>query len=108
MGELLCSAHAKRLVNQHQVVFRSKALRMHQWRISLLGACWCHWRGTIEPMVPNGSLEPLVAADLDLVNMFGNTEWPRCARISWRSRPGPNGSTRMTLSPLFPRGATSG
>ena len=25
----------------------------------------------------NGSLEPLLAADLDLVNMFGNAEWPR-------------------------------
>ena len=24
----------------------------------------------------NGTLEPLVAADLDLVNMFGNAEWP--------------------------------
>ena len=34
----------------------------------------CHWRGTIEPLVLNGTLEPLVAADLDLVNMFGNAE----------------------------------
>ena len=32
-------------------------------------------RGTIEPMVVNGSLELLVAADLDLVNMFGHAEW---------------------------------
>ena len=28
------------------------------------------------PLVLNGTLEPLVAADLDLVNMFGNAEWP--------------------------------
>ena len=27
-------------------------------------------------LVLNGTLEPLVAADLDLVNMFGNAEWP--------------------------------
>ena len=36
MGELLRSAHAKQLVNQHQVVLRSKALRMHQRGISFL------------------------------------------------------------------------
>ena len=52
---------------------------MHQWSISLLSACGalCQWRGAIEPMVANGSLEPLVAADLDLVNMFRNAGWPR-------------------------------
>ena len=46
MRELLRSAHAKRLVNQHQVTLRSKVLRMHQWGISLTGACegLCHWR----------------------------------------------------------------
>ena len=56
----------KQLVNQHQVILQSKVLRMRQWGISLPGACerLCHWRGTIEPM----------AADLDLVNMFGNAE----------------------------------
>ena len=52
---------------------------MNQWGISLPGACegFCHRRGTIEPPAVNGTLEPLVAADLDLVNMFGNAEWPR-------------------------------
>ena len=39
MGELLRSAYAKRLVNQHQVVLRSKALCVRQWGISLPGAC---------------------------------------------------------------------
>ena len=79
MGELLRSAYAKRLVNQQQVILRSKVLRMHQWGISLPGACegLCRWRGTIEPLAANGTLEPLVAVDLDLVNMFGNAEWPR-------------------------------
>ena len=69
MDELLRSAYAKQLVNQHKVVLRSKVLHMHQRSISLPGAC--------EPMAANGTLEPLVAADLNLVNMFGNAEWPR-------------------------------
>ena len=58
---------------------------MHQWGISLPGACegLCHWRGTVEPMVANGTLKPLVAADLDLVNTFGNAEWP-CIRQALR------------------------
>ena len=42
---------------------------MHQWGINR--------RGTIEPLAANGTLVPLVAADLDLVNMFGDAEWPR-------------------------------
>ena len=78
MGEFLRSAYAKRLVNLAQVHLRTKTLHMHQWGVNLPGACeaLCHWRGTIEPPVLNGTLEPLVAADLDLVNMFGNAEWP--------------------------------
>ena len=44
MGELVRSAYAKQLVNQHKVILRSKVLRMHQWGISLPGACegLCH------------------------------------------------------------------
>ena len=78
MGEFLRSAYAKRLVNLSQVHLRTKTLHMHQWGVNLPGACeaLCHWRGTIEPLVLNGTIEPLVAADLDLVNMFGNAEWP--------------------------------
>ena len=78
MGEFLRSAYAKRLVNLSQVHLRTKTLHVHQWVVNLPGACeaLCHWRGTIEPLVLNGTLEPLVAADLDLVNMFGNAEWP--------------------------------
>ena len=55
------------------------ALRMHQWSVSLPGACGAlrHCRGTIDPMVANGFLEPLVAADVDFVNMNGKAEWPR-------------------------------
>ena len=46
---------------------------------------FCHLLGTIEPMVANGAVEPLVAADLDLVNMCGNAEWP-CIRQANRTQ----------------------
>ena len=61
-------------MNVAQVHLRTKTLHMQQWSVSLPGACeaLCHWRGTIEPLVLHGTLEPLVAADLDLVN----AEWP--------------------------------
>ena len=59
---------------------------MHQWGISLPGACerLCHWRGTTEPLAANGTLEPLVAADLELVNMLGDAGWP-CIRQALRT-----------------------
>ena len=51
---------------------------MHQWGIGLPGAAEAlsHWRGLIEELIFQGILEPMIAADLDLVNMFGNAEWP--------------------------------
>ena len=111
MGELLRSAYAERLVNQQQVVLRSKALRMHQCGISLLGACErrCHRRGTIEPMVANGSLE-LVAAIWNLLTclatLSGRASVRLCARISQRPWPGPLGGTSLTLVISLPTGAT--
>ena len=47
--------------NLSQVHLRTKTLRMHQWGVNLPGACeaLCHWRGTIEPLVLNGTIEPL-------------------------------------------------
>ena len=83
MGELPHSVIVKQLANHQQVDLRSKTLRVRQWGISLPGACeaLCHWRGTTEATVANGSLEPLVVADLDLVNMFGNAEWPRIRQV---------------------------
>ena len=67
-------------------LLRSKVLRMHHCGISLPGACegLCHRRGTIQSMVAIGTLEPLEAADVDLVNMFGNAEWP-CVRQALRT-----------------------
>ena len=94
MGEFLCSANARRLVNQHHVVLRSKALRMHQWGISLPGACagLCHWRGTIEPLVATLST--------CLATPSGPISAPPCAPTSLRLLPGPSGSTSLALSPL--------
>ena len=104
MGDLLRSDSAKQLANQHQVKLRTKALHVHRWGIGLLGACeaLCHLRGTIEPMVASGTVEPPVAADLDPVNMFGYAERP-CGRIFRRPQLGPRGSISLTLTLLSPR-----
>ena len=59
----------------------------------------------LNKMVASGSLEFLVAADVDPVNMF---EWP-CISSALRScfsgelRPGLSGSINETPPPLFPR-----
>ena len=78
MGEFLRSSYAKRTVHAHRVRLRTTFLNMRQWGIGLPGSAEAlsHWRGNIEHLIQDGSLEPMVAADLDLVNMFGNVEWP--------------------------------
>eukprot|EP00973_Karenia_brevis_P032548 4489848-Karenia_brevis.AAC.1 len=35
-----------------------------------------HWRDTVETLAKAGTIEPLVALDLDLANMYGSIEWP--------------------------------
>ena len=35
-----------------------------------------HWRSTAEGLIIDGKLPALVAADIVLVNLFGNCEWP--------------------------------
>ncbi len=35
-----------------------------------------HWRSAVEEIALSGAIEPLVAFDLDLTNMFGSIEWP--------------------------------
>jgi hypothetical protein len=35
-----------------------------------------HWRATVESLILDGTLPALVAADIDLANMFGTCEWP--------------------------------
>ena len=77
MGEFLRSCYGKHLVHKHRVKLRQKCLGMHQWGIGLPGAveALSHWRGVIEELILAGDLEPMIAADLDLVNMLGNAEW---------------------------------
>ena len=109
MGELLRSASATRLVNQHQVTRRSKVLRMHKWSISLPGACegLCHWRGTIDPLAANGTLWPLARPiwtwSTCLALPSGTASAKPSARTSRRLQPGLSGNTKPTLSPPSPR-----
>ena len=42
----------------------------------------CHWRGTTESLIHGGVLEPVVAGDLDLVNLFVSAQW----LFVWRAR----------------------
>ena len=46
-----------------------------------------HWRATLEPLTADGTLEPMLVADFDLVNMFGNVEWPSKRRALLRHLP---------------------
>ena len=77
MGEFLRSAYAKSLAHKHQGKLRKKLLDMHQWGVGMPGSCeaLAHWRGTIEELILAGVLDPMIAVDIDLVNMFGNVEW---------------------------------
>ena len=78
MGELIRSSFGKRYVREYAPRIRTAMAVQHQWGISVPGACegLSHWRGTVEDMARQGQLGPVVVADLDQVNMFGNAEWP--------------------------------
>ena len=41
------------------------------------GEALVHWRGLIEELAMEGAIQPLVAFDLDLSNMYGTIEWPK-------------------------------
>ena len=106
MGEFLRSCYVKQLVHQHRVKLRQTCLGMHQWGIGLPGAveALAHWRGTIEELIFAGDLEPMIAADLDLINMFGNAEWPAirsAAIISKKRLPGQAGITFKCPPPSY-------
>ena len=108
MGELLRSAYAKRLVSLVHARLRPVTVDMHRWSVNLPGACEAlgHWTATLEPFIADGTLEPIVVADLDLVNIFGNDEWPSTRKALQRHFPRslrPTGNTSRTLSPSFPQ-----
>ena len=75
MGEVLRSSYAKPLSAKSMGKLRPIYRTMRQWGVGFPGAveAMVHWRGTIEEMIKAGILEPMVALDVDNVNMFGNT-----------------------------------
>jgi hypothetical protein len=77
MGEFLRSSYAKRFIKKHSHSIRRQLRAAHQWGVGVPGACEAmgHWRTTVEPLIQDGLLQPMVAADLDLENMFGSVEW---------------------------------
>ena len=109
MGELLRSAYAKRLVNQHQVTLRSKVLRMHQWGISLQGACEVSVTGAapMRPWRPTAPLSPLSWPTWIWSTCLATPSGPASAKpsahTSWKPQPGLSGNTKPTLSPPFPQ-----
>ena len=78
MGEFIRSSYAKRMTKRHIGSIRGQMRDTHQWGMGIPGACEAlsHWRCTVESLALEGKLPALVAADVDLENMFGNTEWP--------------------------------
>jgi hypothetical protein len=77
VGEFLRGAVAKRLQRQAAPRLRRTLRSYHQWGVAMPGGCEAlvHWRSTVEELADSGAIEPLVAFDLDLKNMFGSIEW---------------------------------
>ena len=66
---------------------RPVTLDTHQWSVNLSGACALgRWMATLEPLVADGTLEPMVVGDIDLVNI-GNVEWPTIRKALQRHFP---------------------
>ena len=76
--EFLKSAVAKKVQKKAAPRLRTVFRNMHQWRVQMPGGteALIHWRGAIEGLAMGGEIEPVVAIDLDLANMFCNIEWP--------------------------------
>ena len=77
MGEIIRSSFSKRMAKRYAAPIRRAMAEEHQWGISIPGACEAlsHWRSTVEDLAREGALGPIVVADVDQVNMFGNAEW---------------------------------
>ena len=77
MGEFLRSSFAKRYSKKYCSHVRRQLAKEHQWGVSIPGACegLSHWRSSVEDLAKSGEIQPLIAADLDLANFFGSTEW---------------------------------
>ena len=77
IGEFLRSTVAKRMQRQAAPRLRRTFRNYHQWGVAMPGGAEAlvHWRSTVEELALSGSIEPLVAFDLDLANMFGTIDW---------------------------------
>ena len=77
MGEFLRGATAKRVQRQAAPRLRRICRTYHQWGVEMPGGCEAlvHWRSTVEELAISGAIEPVVAFDLDLKNMFCSIEW---------------------------------
>jgi hypothetical protein len=77
MGEFIRPSFAKRCSKKYANAIRQRLSKEHQWGVSVPCACESlgHWRSTVEELAKKGAIGPLIAADLDLVNFFGSTEW---------------------------------
>ena len=73
LAVFLCQA----VLQKYAARTRRRLAKEHQWLVSIPGAveAMAHWRGNIEELAICGAIEPVVAADIDLVNMFGNCQW---------------------------------
>ncbi|CAK0886405.1 unnamed protein product [Prorocentrum cordatum] len=77
------AARAKECLGCASQVVANKLCRVllraqyHQWGVEMPGGAEAlvHWGGHVEETAMDGTLEPLVAFDLDLENMFGIIEW---------------------------------
>ena len=98
------AGNARKMASRHPSIFASSCGR----HTPNLGACegLRHWRGTIEPLAADGTIEKLVASDLDLVNMLSNAEWPRI-RLALRTHFPFASAIKPTSSPPSSTGATS-
>lgn len=78
MGEFLRSSASKKLMRLAAPRLRTVFRQMHQWGVEMPGGAEAlvHWRDTVESLALQGSIDPVVAFDLDLANMFCSIEWP--------------------------------
>ncbi len=78
IGEFLRSSTAKKVQKEAAPKLRKVFRGMHQWGIEMPGGAEAlvHWRGTVEELAKSGVIDPMVAFDLDLENMFCRVEWP--------------------------------
>ena len=76
IGEFLRSSNSKRIQKAAAPQLRKTFRDMHQWGIEMPGGteALVHWRSTMEELAKAGDTDPMVFFDLDLENMFCQSE----------------------------------